>query len=194
MNRIRTTLPRTAVRLAAGALLLSCAALAQAQYMWVDAKGLKQVSDRPPPPTVPYKDILKAPPGQYSAKNMPPAKAGAAVPLPVPTSETAVTTPAPAPAPVAASKAPATVAEREADYIKRQKEKTDKDKKEAEEKAIRTAQAEQCLRVAANKAALDKGIRLSNLDKNGDPVVMDDAQRAAETKKASDALAGCKNI
>jgi type IV secretory pathway VirB10-like protein len=184
------------VRLAAGALLLSCTALAQAQYMWVDAKGLKQVSDRPPPPTVPYKDILKAPIGQYSAKNMPPAKAGAAVPSPLPTSETAVTTPAsaPAPAPGAASKARATVAEREADYIKRQKEKTDKDKKEAEEKATRTAQAEQCLRVAANKAALDKGIRLSNLDKNGEPVVMDEAQRAAESKKASEALAGCKTI
>jgi hypothetical protein len=141
---------------------------------------------------VPYKDILKAPLGQYSAKNMPPAKAGAAVPLPVPAVVTPVT--APATPTDGASKAPATVAEREADYIKRQKEKTDKDKKEAEEKAIRTAQAEQCLRVAANKAALDKGIRLSNLDKNGDPVVMDDAQRAAETKKASDALAGCKNI
>lgn len=192
MNRIRTTLPRTAVRLAAGVLLLSCAALAQAQYMWVDAKGLKQVSDRPPPPTVPYKDILKAPLGQYSAKNMPPAKAGA--PGDFPTFADPVTAPAPAPAVVAASKAPATVAEREADYIKRQKEKTDKDKKEAEEKATRTAQAEQCQRVAANKAALDKGIRLSNLDKNGDPVVMDDAQRAAESKKASDALAACKTI
>lgn len=193
MTRTRnhtTILPRTLLRLAGGALLLSCCALAQAQYMWIDAKGVKQVSDRPPPPSVPYKDILRAPIGQYSAKNMPPSKTAAGAAAPV--AENAV--PAPVAASTPAPKAAPTLAEREADYIKRQKEKAEKDKKEADETAKRTAQAEYCLKVASNKAALDAGMRLATADKSGERVVMDDAQRAAETKKASEALAGCKNI
>ena len=41
---------------------LAAAPQARAQYVWIDDKGLKQLSDRPPPPNVPAKRILKAPP------------------------------------------------------------------------------------------------------------------------------------
>ena len=45
----------------AAGLLMAIATVAQAQYVWVDAKGVKQFSDRGPPPEVPLKNILKSP-------------------------------------------------------------------------------------------------------------------------------------
>lgn len=176
---------RISIQLALAAALLFCTALAQAQYMWIDATGIKQVSDRPPPPSVPYKNILKAPSGQYSASNLPKPDPAAAS-----TSETAT---AALPAATPAKPAP-TLAEREADYVKRQKEKADKEKKDREENDKRTAMAENCLSAAANKAALDSGRALSTVGKNGERVVMDEAARAAQSKKMADALAGCKNL
>jgi hypothetical protein len=47
-------------RLLATALLLASAA-AHAQYVWVDAHGVRHFADRPPPPDVPPAKILKAP-------------------------------------------------------------------------------------------------------------------------------------
>lgn len=54
-------------RLLAATALMAFASMAQAQYMWIDDKGLKQFSDRPPPPSVPLKHILKAPRGMETA-------------------------------------------------------------------------------------------------------------------------------
>lgn len=42
-------------------LLLVGAGLAQAQYSWIDEKGVREFSDRPPPPGTPAEKILKAP-------------------------------------------------------------------------------------------------------------------------------------
>src|SRR5687767_2366081 len=46
-----------------GALLCACCALAQAQWVWVNEKGIRQYTDQPPPASVPPSRILKAPPG-----------------------------------------------------------------------------------------------------------------------------------
>lgn len=158
----------------AGAALLAYAALAQAQYMWIDAKGLKQYSDRPPPPSVPLKDILKAPKGQLSADNLPAA-------------ETAPPATAAAPAPKAAP----SVADREADYVKRQKDKAEQDKKAGAEKEHADAVAENCDRARNAKRSLDSGARIGITDKNGERGFMDDAQRAAESAKVDKVLSGC---
>ncbi|HEU4850995.1 MAG TPA: DUF4124 domain-containing protein, partial [Telluria sp.] len=63
-----------------GAALLLATASAAAQYVWVDAKGARTYSDRPPPPEVPANKILKAPRGmqQIMAAATPPAAAPAA--------------------------------------------------------------------------------------------------------------------
>jgi hypothetical protein len=42
-------------------LLLLAAGLAHAQWSWIDEKGIRQLSDRPPPPGTPANKILKAP-------------------------------------------------------------------------------------------------------------------------------------
>src|SRR5471032_76793 len=49
------------LRLLGGGALLVLSAQALAQYMWLDEKGIKHLSDRPPPPSVPDQRILKAP-------------------------------------------------------------------------------------------------------------------------------------
>ncbi|WP_426191336.1 DUF4124 domain-containing protein [Massilia sp. DWR3-1-1] len=166
--RLRTRLPALA-----GALLLCSATLAHAQYMWIDAKGIKQYSDRPPPPSVPLKDIRQAPRGQFSADNMPPPEAA-------PT------------APAAAPKAPPTLAEREADFSKRQKAKAEQDKKERDDTARRSAQAANCAGARRARAALDSGSRISTTDSNGERGYLDEAQREVESKKVNQAMADCK--
>jgi hypothetical protein len=48
-------------RLLAPLLLLCAAGLAHAQYSWIDERGIRHLSDRPPPPGTPANQILKAP-------------------------------------------------------------------------------------------------------------------------------------
>ncbi|HEU4775758.1 MAG TPA: DUF4124 domain-containing protein, partial [Telluria sp.] len=64
MKHVTLPSPRRAagpLRLALAAALLAVSAQALAQYLWIDEKGIKQLSDRPPPPNIPEKNILKAP-------------------------------------------------------------------------------------------------------------------------------------
>lgn len=175
-------LPRRRLQIAAATVLLACTGMAQAQYLWVDAKGIKQFSDQPPPPSVPLSHILKAPKGQPSVQNTAEAEAAAA----------AAAAASAAIAPVAGPKGPPTLAEREADYTKRQKDKGEQDKKEREEKNNRMAQADNCERARAAKAVLDSGTRIGTTGKNGERTVMDDPARAAEGVRIEKILAGCK--
>jgi hypothetical protein len=164
----------TPARLLAAAALLACAALAQAQYMWVDEKGLKQFSDRPPPASVPLKNILKAPRGVPSAANMP--------------AEAPVATAALAAKP---KEAPS-LAERNADYNKRAKDTAEREQKEKAEQQAKADKAENCDRAVAARKAIDSGMRISQVDKNGERGVMSDEQRAAEARKTDKVLAACK--
>ena len=170
---------RHGLQLAAASALLVCAGMAQAQYMWVDAKGIKQFSDQPPPPSVPLSHILKAPKGQPSVQNTAETEAAAAAA-------------ASAEAAIGGPKQPPTRAAREADYAKRRKEKGEQDKKEREEKSNRMAQADNCERARAAKVVVDSGARLSNTDKNGERSVMDDNARAAESRRLEKIIADCK--
>lgn len=163
----------------AGAVLFGCAALAQAQYGWIDAKGIKQYSDRPPPTSIPLKNIFKAPKGQLSADNPPPAEAAPAAALPS------------APAPATPSKAAPTLAEREADYVKRQKTAAEQEKKARDDKANAGAAADNCERARSARRTLDSGTRISTTDADGEKAFMDDAQRAAESARVDRMLAAC---
>ena len=159
-------------RLLAAGALLAFATLAQAQYMWIDEKGLKQFSDRAPPASVPLKNILKAPRGAASAETLP-AEAVAATPA-------------------AAPKAAPTLADRNADYRKRVKESAEREQKEKDEQSAKADQADNCERARSAKRTMESGVRIGTQDKNGERGVMTDEQRAAETRKADKVLAACK--
>jgi hypothetical protein len=162
-------------RLLAAGALMAFATLAHAQYMWIDEKGLKQFSDRAPPPSIPLKNILKAPHGMPSAAMISAEQA------------------APASAPEAVKpKAAPTLADRNADYNKRVKEKAESDQKEKDEQERKAAQAENCEAARAAKQSIDSGVRIGTQEKNGERGFMTDEQRAAEAKKIDKALAACK--
>jgi hypothetical protein len=158
-------------RLLAAAALVAFATLAQAQYMWIDEKGLKQFSDRAPPASVPLKNILKAPRGAASAATLPAEPAAAASPTP---------------------KAAPTLADRNADYRKRAKETAELEQKEMEAGQVRAEELENCQRALLAKQSLESGARIGTQDKNGERGFMTDEQRAVESKKVNKVLAGCK--
>ncbi|HEU4374945.1 MAG TPA: DUF4124 domain-containing protein [Telluria sp.] len=161
-------------RLLAATALMALASLAQAQYMWIDEKGLKQFSDRPPPPSIPLKHILKAPHG-------------------VPTAASIAAEPAAAAAPEAAKPiASPTVADRNADYNRRVKEKAERDEKDQAEAERKAALAENCGRAREARQTLDSGARIGTVDKNGERGFLSDEQRAVESQKVNKALSACK--
>jgi hypothetical protein len=169
-------------RLAAGAALMLWAGLSQAQYMWIDEKGIKQLSDRPPPPTTPLAKILKSP--------APIKPAFEPVPDAAPTGGSA-----PAAAPAASgspgAKPPPTLAERDADYRKRAAEQAEKAAKAQEEERIKAGNAANCTAARQQKQTLDSGARIGVTDSKGERGIMDDQQRAAEYQKVNKVLAEC---
>jgi hypothetical protein len=166
----------TTARLLAVTALMAFASLVKAQYMWIDEKGLKQLSDKAPPASVPLKNILKAPRG-------------------VPSAASIVSEPPAAPAADAAAakpKQPPSLAERNADYNKRVKEKAEREQKNQEEQQTKADKAENCERARTTRQTLDSGVRISQTDKNGERGVMSDEQRAAESRNIDKVLAACR--
>lgn len=161
------------LRLLAGGALLAVSAHALAQYIWVDDKGIKHLSDQPPPPSVPDKRILKAPGKPIFDPN-----------APAPSDNDTAAAPD-------QKKAPPTLAERNADYDKRQAEAAKKAKAVSEDAARKATAAANCDAARNNQRALDEGIRLNTFDKDGNRTIMDDDQRAAAAAKNQKALADC---
>lgn len=163
------------------ALLLVLLALglpraALAQYIWIDDKGVKQLSDRPPPPSVPEKRILKAPGKVLFNPNAPPPEADTVAP----------------PAAEAGAKPPPTLAERNEAFTKRRADAAAAERKTAEEAQQKADTAANCEAARQNQRALDQGMRMVNVDKNGERAVMSDQQRAELGKKNQKVLAGCQ--
>ncbi|MBI3285938.1 MAG: DUF4124 domain-containing protein [Burkholderiales bacterium] len=151
-------------------ITLLCCASAQAQYVWLDDKGSKQFSDLPPPATVPANRILKSP------------------------GKPAVTAPATTAAgDAAASKPqkPATTASKNEEFNKRRAEQAEKEKKSADEQQAGTDKAKNCERARAYLQSLESGVRMANVDKNGERSFMDDQQREKELSEVKRVLSGC---
>ena len=176
MNRILRA------RLLAASALLALSALAQAQYMWIDEKGIKQFSDRAPPASVPLTAILKAPRGAASAATMPTATVATVTTDPA--AATTVTKPAPPP--------PPTVAERNADYRKRVREQLEREHKEQEEHIVKADRDDNCARARLAKQSMASGARIGILDRHGERGFLSDEQRVVESAKIDKVLAGCK--
>ena len=169
--------PRAAAWLA-GALLLAACGQAAAQYVWIDDKGIKQLSDRPPPPSVPQKRILKAP--GKDKFNPAAGESGADGDNPA----TAADAPAAKPAP--------TLGERNAAYNKRKAEAALAAQQAGADGARKAEIAANCENARNNQRALDQGVRMSTYDKNGERGFMSEAERAESAKKNKQVLAQCQ--
>ncbi|MBK7549619.1 MAG: DUF4124 domain-containing protein [Rhodoferax sp.] len=154
-------------------LTLACtfSAAAFSQWQWIDKDGRRVFSDRAPPPEVPQKNILKQP------SNM-----GKAVAVPVAT-ET-VATPEAAPAATPASSTPKILSvDKDLEAKKKQVADAEAAKRKADEERVLKARIENCARAKQAKTTFDSGVRVARTNAAGEREIMDDAARAAESKR-----------
>lgn len=185
MNTITTCSRRLLLAMS----LLAISQMAFAQFVWLDDKGVRQYSDRPPPPSVPRKHILKAPAETAPlAVTEPAATTPTGNPTAVPTTTNAkAETGAPA-----KNAAPMTTAERNADYVKRKMDEAEKEKKSAEAAKLAADKKANCERAQTYSRGLEDGGRITTTDKNGERAYLSDAQRAQEIRNTRSVLASCK--
>ena len=172
-------MPKIALPLAACLLALAATGVhAQTPWKWRDASGQMHISDTAPPPGTPARNIISGPPGMVpAAPTLTAVVPGASAPE--------------AAAPAAAKAAsPAETAldkkKKAADADRAAKEKADRDALEAKNAAIRK---DNCARAQSNLATIQSGVRMARTNANGEREFLDDAARAAETKRAQDAIA-----
>jgi hypothetical protein len=149
--------------LCAGALALT-SLLAHAQYSWLDDKGTRVFSDRPPPPGTPPARILKTPRGLEPREQAPeaaPATASAAV-------------------------------DKEGEFRKRTAQRDAEEKKAAQEAANKAARDENCDTARENERTLISGIRISRVDEKGEKVFLTDEERASRLERAQKTLKSCR--
>lgn len=191
--------PAALLRRAVAAALLLAAGLAQAQFVWVDPKGVRHYSDQPPPPGTPPARILKAP-GMPAISVQPatPAPAARTAP-PVPTNPAgAATASTPADPAAAASgakpgaKVPQTLAQKDADFRKRLKESQEAELKAQEQARIAAQKTEHCGEVHRARQMLDSGIRIADVGADGQKRYLNDAERAQRSARANAMAAECR--
>jgi len=143
--------------------VLACVAapLCFAQWQWIDKDGRKVFSDKAPPSDVPASKILKTPGNR-------PIDPDAS---------------APAPQAAAASAPKVTGKDKDLENKKKQVQAAEDEKKRAKEEEIAKARAENCSQAKRAKATLDSGVRLAQVNAKGEREIMDDTQRAAESKR-----------
>ncbi len=153
-------------------VLLGATGSALAQWQWVDHDGRKVFSDRPPPSDIPERSILRRPHVTLDSEisGTPPAGAAAS-----------------------AVKAPKASASGAQQVPKGQDATLEARKKAADEEAAankaaeaeRQAQArrDNCQRAKQAQNTLDSGIRIAQVNAQGERIIMDDAARAAETRR-----------
>lgn len=166
-------------------LMMACASplLAAAQWQWIDPAGRRVFSDQPPPPEIPDRNVLKQP--------APRSPALVFTPAPGPT-VSAPARPAPPPA-AAAGTASAPGVDKELEARRRQAEAAETAKRKAEEERIARARVDNCARARSGKATIDSGQRLARTNEKGEREFLDDAARAAESRRLDEIIASdCK--
>lgn len=149
-------------------LMLASTTAFAALSKWVDADGKVHYSDQPPPANVKVKTLRV-------------------------TSEAAVPMSASGVAAASAPVAPKTIAEREAELKKAQQAKKEAADKAAQEQARIDAEKADCDAAQMNLRALQEGMRMVEIDANGERSYMDDAQRRQRIEKTQqDIKAYCK--
>lgn len=166
--------PTSLLRLLAACALLAGSSLAHAQYAWIDARGVRHFSDRPPPPSTPPHKILKAPGRIAPPVQAPPAE------------------PAPAAAAAAPSSGPTTLAQREEQFRARSKMREEQDRKDAAEAQRRRDLAEHCREAREMRAQVESGVRIAKFDAKGERSFMTDEERAVRLARVNHALALCR--
>lgn len=154
--------------------VLACAALlstpVHAQWKWREA-GRVVASDRPPPASVPDRDILQRPASATAPR----------APAPMPAA-TAASAPAgmPGDADLAARKRRA---DEEQAARRKAEEAATEQKRRADEARLAAQRAENCTLARGALRSLEDGTRVARTLPNGERQVLDDAQRTQEAAR-----------
>lgn len=140
---------------------------AAAQWKWRDQNDKLVFSDRPPPSDVPDARILQRPGAGH--------------------------TPAPAAVPAAATAAEAAPKvpsqDKELQERRQQAEAQEAAKQAAQQEAQAKARADNCTRARQAKTTYDSGVRIARSNAKGEREFLDDATRAAETRRLQGIIA-----
>ena len=182
MRKIQTLLRAVMPRLLAGTACL-IALTATAQWQWLDKDGRKVYSDRAPPADVLEKNIVKRSGGiaKAAVKSEPVLNADGTVVV----AEQS---------PQVASSAPK-LSGVDKELVEKKKQAVDAEaaKRRVEEERVTKAKVENCALGKQAKASLDSGVRIGRTNAQGEREIMDDAARAAETKRVQNIIdSSCK--
>ena len=169
---------KIALSFAAGLLaLVAFGADAQTLWKWRDASGQMHISDTPPPPGTPPKNIISGPPLGAPA---------APVPITTGSSSSSITPPRSADPAASAGDTALDKKKKAADKEKSDKDKADRAAVDAKNAVIRK---DNCGRAQASLAGLQSGQRIARTNDKGEREVLDDAGRADEIKRTQDVVA-----
>jgi hypothetical protein len=143
-------------------------AVCAAQWRWVDKGGRTVFSDQPPPTDIPAANVVSQPKGRSPSSPAQPVAAASA--------------PAKTPS-LAASAAKLSAKDKDLQDKKKQAEAAETEKRKAQEEEAERLRAENCVRSQRAKATLDSGMRVAVTNKKGEQEILDDAARAAETRR-----------
>jgi hypothetical protein len=172
------TMTRQWPRLLAGGALLLLAQFAHAQYSWIDDKGTRVFSDRPPPPNTPASRILKSPRPAAQAPVPFEGKPGAAPASPAPV--------------LPAAPKPPSLAEQDAAFRQRQARREDDARKAQEEELKKQADAERCTAARQESLQLSSGMRIAQVNDKGERSFMTDEDRKRRQEAAQRVLQDCR--
>lgn len=160
---------------------------ALAQWQWTDKDGRKVFSDRPPPTDVPSARILKQPHGQPLLVVTPAATDAAAKT----SSESGIAPSAKAATPPTA--APDSGTDKELEEKKAKAEAAEAAKKKAEDAKRAAARADNCSRAQRAKATFDSERPVRQTNAQGESVILEGKERAAEVRRIQSIVdADCK--
>lgn len=140
-----------------------------AQWRWVDKGGRTVFSDQPPPADVPAANVVSQPRGKARVE-----------PAAAPASAASAAAPA---ARLAASAAKLNTRDKELAEKKRQADAAEAEKRKALEEEAEQLRAENCTRAKRSKATVDSGARIAVTNSKGEREILDDAGRAAESRR-----------
>ena len=146
-------------------LLLS--APAEAQWKWRDSRGQIHISDIPPPRDIPDKDVLQRP--EVTVRKAAPAPA--------------------APASAAASAPGKAPVDPELEERRKRSEQEQAARAEADKHRAAAVRRDNCQRAREQLATLDSGQRIARVKADGEREILDDEQRARESRRARELIA-----
>lgn len=147
-----------------------------AQWQWIDKDGRKIYSDRGPGADIPEKNILKRPAGAPVGASPAPGEAAPAM-----TQDLAPKT------------AKDSGTDKTLEAKKKQAEAAEAAKRKSEDERIARARSENCQLAKQAKATLDSGVRIARNNAAGEREFLDDAARAAESKRLQSVMdSDCK--